>query len=326
MGAMVDLLLLFLPFFTLVLLGWSATRGGLLPLAGIGAINTFVLYFALPPLVFRLAASGALAQPGLSGLLLAYGLAGLVVVGLACLWARARGLAQRDIGLVALVTVFPNSGFLGLPLLTGLLGNQAAGPVVATMLVDVLGLSSLCLALANAHGVQHALQGAARNPMLWALALGLVASFTGLHLPHALDEVLRLLAQAATPAALFTLGAVLARTGMQASARSATQGGGQGAQAPLWWPTLLKLAVHPALVWGVATGLKAAGWVLPWPGLLALCLAAALPSAGNVLMLAEREGADTGLVARIILWTTVGSLGSLLLWSATLGVRPVLAH
>ncbi|MDT9151024.1 hypothetical protein RSW37_25165, partial [Escherichia coli] len=40
---------------------------------------------------------------------------------------------------------------------------------------------------------------------------------------------------------------------------------------------------------------------------VALVLTAALPSASNVSMLAERYGADTGRVARIILWTTVGA-------------------
>jgi malonate transporter len=53
-----------------------------------------------------------------------------------------------------------------------------------------------------------------------------------------------------------------------------------------------------------------------------LTMAAALPSASNVVMLAEREGADTGLVARIILWTTVAALLTLVAWSAGLGLAP----
>lgn len=314
---MPDLLLLFLPFFALVLLGWGAARGGLLALDGIGTLNTFVLFFALPALVFRLAASGALQQAGLGGLLLAYGLAGTVVAGLALWWARRSGLSRRDGGLVALVTAFPNTGFLGLPLLTGLLGTQAAGPVAATLLVDVIWLSSLCLALANAHGLQHAVQGAVRNPLLWSLGLGLLASALGgtLALPHALDETLRLLAMAATPAALFTLGAVLARTQLQGQA-------GPVAARSLWWPALLKLLWHPALVWGIGQGLGLLGWDLPVQGLMVLTMAAALPSAGNVAMLAEREGADTGLVARIILWTTAAALLTLVAWSAGLGLTP----
>lgn len=321
---MTDLLLLFVPFFALVLMGWGAARRGVLPLVGIGALNSFVLYFGLSAMVFRLSASGALHQDGLFGLVLAYGVGGFVIALLALYWAARRGLSRRDGGLAALTAAFPNTGFLGLPLLTGLLGPQAAGPVAATLIVDVLLLSSLCLAWAHSdrhqaseegRAVLTSLKGALRNPLLWSMGLGVAAAETHLALPHALDEVLRLLSQSATPVALFTLGAMLARSQVQ-QAR---------AEAPLgvWLPTVLKLGWHPALVWGAGYVLQAhAGLAVPPSGLLVLTMAAALPSASNVSMLAEREGADTGLVARIILWTTAASLMTLALWAHALGVQP----
>jgi predicted permease len=57
--------------------------------------------------------------------------------------------------------------------------------------------------------------------------------------------------------------------------------------------------------------------------LTALTLAAALPSASNVSMLAERYGADPGRVARIILASTVGAFGSFTALAWWFGVRPV---
>jgi malonate transporter and related proteins len=323
---MTDLLLLFVPFFALVLMGWGAARRGVLPLVGIGALNSFVLYFGLSAMVFRLAASGALHQSGLFGLVLAYGVGGFVIALLALYWAARRGLSRRDGGLAALSTAFPNTGFLGLPLLTGLLGPQAAGPVAATLIIDVLLLSSLCLAWAHAdrhqaseegRAVLTSLKGALRNPLLWSMGLGVAAAETHLVMPHALDEVLRLLAQSATPVALFTLGAMLARSQVQQAKAKA--------EAPLgvWLPTVLKLGLHPALVWGTGHVLQAhMGLAVPASGLLVLTMAAALPSASNVSMLAEREGADTGLVARIILWTTAASLLTLALWAHALGIQP----
>jgi len=44
-----------------------------------------------------------------------------------------------------------------------------------------------------------------------------------------------------------------------------------------------------------------------------------------VSMLAEREGADTTLVARVILWTTAAALFSVAWWAHGLGVQPVAA-
>ena len=320
MVAMLDLFLLFVPFFALVLMGWAATRGRLVPIDGIGTMNSFVLFFGLSAMVFRLSASGALMQNGLLGLLLAYGLAGTVVTGLALMWGVRSGLIRRDSGLVALASAFPNTGFLGLPLLTGLLGPEAAGPIAATLIVDVLVLSSLCLAWA--HPGQVSIKGALRNPLLWAMGLGMGLWWSGWHLPHAVDETVRLLSLSATPTALFTLGAILARSQMQPSmqAQVSTQ---QGAAAPaVWTPVLLKLVLHPWLVCGAGWVLVQSGAALPPAGLLAMILAAALPSASNVSMLAEREGANTALVARIILWTTASALLTVTLWAHAMGVQP----
>ena len=333
---MTDFVLLFVPFFALVLMGWAAARRGVLPLDGIGALNSFVLYFGLSAMVFRLAASGALHQAGLGGLLLVYGLAGAVIVALALLWARRQGLPRLDGGLAALAMAFPNTGFLGLPLLTGLLGPQAAGPVAATLVVDVLVLSSVCLAWAHSappvftaaplsrrdsaadaevrHALASAFKGALRNPLLWSMALGMMVAEAHLALPHPVDETVPLLSLAATPTALFTLGAILARSQMADAVPPSTR--------QVWLPALLKLVLHPALVWGIGRALPMAGISVPSDGLLVLTMAAALPAASNVSMLAEREGADTALVARIILWTTAVSLASLAVWAQALGIDP----
>src|SRR5690606_10570812 len=136
---------------------------------------------------------------------------------------------RRDGGLMALVTAFPNTGFLGLPLLTGLLGPQAAGPVAATLVIDVLVLSSLCLAWAHSQdgggdaaedsrsawlAAKTSLMGALGNPLLWSMAAGMAFAWLDWHLPGPADETVRLLSLSATPAALFTLGAMLARAQM----------------------------------------------------------------------------------------------------------------
>ena len=54
-----------------------------------------------------------------------------------------------------------------------------------------------------------------------------------------------------------------------------------------------------------------------------LVLAAALPSASNVSLLAERYGADNGRVARIIMSSTVLAFVSFPLLAWAFGVRPV---
>jgi predicted permease len=70
---------------------------------------------------------------------------------------------------------------------------------------------------------------------------------------------------------------------------------------------LVKLLVHPLLVYAAGRGAIALGLPLGEPALVAIVLVAALSSASNVAMLAERFGADNGRIARIILWTTVAA-------------------
>jgi hypothetical protein len=64
---------------------------------------------------------------------------------------------------------------------------------------------------------------------------------------------------------------------------------------------LAKLLVHPLLVWCVGAAAIALGVPLSPSRSRCWCWLAALPSASNVSLLAERYGADNGRVARIIL-------------------------
>jgi predicted permease len=63
-------------------------------------------------------------------------------------------------------------------------------------------------------------------------------------------------------------------------------------------------------VWGAGSAAIALGLPLSRFALTVMVLVAALPSASNVALLAERFGADNGRIARIILWTTVATFFS----------------
>jgi malonate transporter and related proteins len=72
-----------------------------------------------------------------------------------------------------------------------------------------------------------------------------------------------------------------------------------------YWPVvLMKLFLHPVLVLLVGLAAIQLGVPLEPQALTVMVLIAALPSASNVSLLAERLGADNGRIARIILVTT----------------------
>jgi len=319
------------PFFGLVACGWLAARLGVLPLSAIPGLNAFTLYFALPALLFRLGAGGSLLHGLSATALLVYGAAALLMIAL--VWRIERPQRRTlDAAFAALTTVFPNSGFMGLPLLMGLLGASAAGPIACTLLVDIFIASSICLALAHAaehagHPLQaarDALRPVLGNPLPWAIAAGAAASLSGWAPRGALDQSLQMLAQAASPVALFALGAMVERARHAPAPAASPQNlkplSAAPATAPITALALLKLVVHPLLVGLLGRAAQALGMPLSQPAWLALVLTAALPCASNVLLLAERHGANAGRFARLVVATTALSFVSLIAAATLMGV------
>src|SRR4029079_8500087 len=106
-----------------------------------------------------------------------------------------------------------------------------------------------------------------------------------------------MLGDAGTPVALFSIGSVLWRAGQHAHTRTPLS---------LCLPVaLIKLVVHPLLVYALGLAAIALGAPLSRASFQVLGRAAALPSASNVSLMAERYEADNGRVARIIMASTV---------------------
>ena len=293
------------PFFALVLCGYLAARARFLPESAIPGLNGFVLFFALPCMLFRFGASLPVWQLLDPAVLAVYAASMLVIVFGTVAVTRSVRVRMKDAAFGALSAAFPNSGFMGLPLLAALLGPQAAGPVISTLLVDQLATSSLCIAMAQADDhagslladTARSLRSALSNPLPWAIALGMAASFAQFALPGPIDTVVKMLADAATPVALFTIGTVLWRAGAHVHSRT---------PPALFMPlVLIKLLVHPFVVLGLGAAATALGAPLSPFTLSVLVLVAALPSASSVSLLAERYGADNGRIARAIVTSTV---------------------
>ena len=284
----------------------------MLPLDAIAGLNSFVLFFALPCLLYRFGASIPIAQLLDATAIGVYLLCALVMVGFVVAVSMNRRIGWNDAAFGALVAAFPNTGFMGVPLLVALLGAAAAGPAIVTILVDLVVTTSLCIALsrldgADQHGAakaaRNALKGVALNPMPWAIVLGGLASAFQMRPVEPVMQTVGLLADAASPVALFSIGAVLARSQMLAAQRDA-------APMPLrdFVPVaVIKLVIHPVLVLVVGAAAIYLGLPLDKFALTVMVLVAALPSASNVSVLAERFGADTGRIARIILLTTAAA-------------------
>ena len=308
------------PFFALVLAGYLAAKRGWLPLDAIPGLNSFVLYFALPCMLFRFGANTPMAQLLDGSVALLYSLSATVMV-LLGMWTLRRHHNWNESAFGTMAVAFPNTGYMGLPLLLSLFGSAAVGPAIVTIVVDLFFTSSVCIALsrldqAQTHGARTALVQAIKSvfsiPLAWAIALGALVSINAWVLPEVLTQTVGLLAGAAAPVALFTIGALLARP-VPPAAHGWRYWQRGGVDALL---VFLKLVVHPVWVCALGWGLMQMGLPLTPTALMAVVLVAALPSASNSALLAERFGADSARITRVILLSTALAFPSFSAWVA----------
>ena len=305
------------PFFALVLFGYVAARRRWVPPEAAPAFNGFLLYFAVPAMLFRFAANTPFGEITNGRYVLAWGISGLMVT-LAVTFVAVRMLRQRlrDAAFYGLAASVANAGFMGVPLIVALLGERAAAPVILSIVADLVIVGTAGLALVEMDGATRAgwkedVRDAATriflNPFLLSMLLGAAFSGFGWALVTPATEIVKLLADSAGPCALFAIGLSLVRP-----------------DAPLKSPILAlpvaaKLLLHPPVVW---LAMMAFG-VDEFTRTVAL-LTAALPSAGWVFIFAIRYEADAGRISATILWTTALAFVtfSALVWLLGVGATP----
>ncbi|MBX3634966.1 MAG: AEC family transporter, partial [Rubrivivax sp.] len=116
------------PFFALVLAGYLAARQQLLPESAIPGLNAFVLYFALPCMLLRFGMNTPVFDLLNPAVLAVYLVGALLIVFFTIAVTLSERVQLKDAAFGALVAAFPNTGFMGVPLLVALLGPAAAGP------------------------------------------------------------------------------------------------------------------------------------------------------------------------------------------------------
>lgn len=290
-----------LPFFALIGLGYWAGRTRFFSAEATNYLTKFVFYFALSAMLFRFAANLSLAE------VLNWRLMGGYLLGCGVIYILATIVAflrREDISTAAVeaqCAVIGNTGFLGVPMLTLLMGPQAIGPVMLVLAVDLIVFSSLIVILITGSRdgrmswsiLRTVASGLIRNPMIVAISLGFLWSALQIPIPDPLNEFLAILGGAATPGALFAIGASLAT-------KSAER-----VEIALWL-SFAKLVLHPLAV------AIAVLWILPIDSYSAsvVIAAAALPVAGNVYMLAQHYGVAPHRVSAAILFSTAFSIAS----------------
>jgi len=209
------------PVFALIAAGYAAVLFRFVSETANKGISEFAFSIAIPALLFRTVVVSEF--PAVN----AFQVWGAYYGALALCWIAALLMSsvlrqQREDGPVfAIGAVYGNIVMLGIPLTLSALGSQAAGPMALILSVNT-PLLWLCGTLqmawidrkqsgSPASLVLPIILDLARNPIMIAIALGLLWRFTGLGLHPVVDRTIELLAQAGSPTALIALGINLFR-------------------------------------------------------------------------------------------------------------------
>lgn len=293
--SMLSVLEVTLPVFALVFCGYVAAARRMLPDKAVEGINAFVFWFALPAMLFRVVAQRPIGDLIDGRFTLGYLVASFALFGLTAWLARSGRLTGtvQSVGQSAALSLnaaHGNVGYLGLPLV-GEISARALPTVALIIICDIFVVISLTIAILEWHTRRGAggsiilkvAAGLARSPLVFSLAAGLIFSLFAIPQPAVFDNFTRLLGAAAGPCALFAIGAALGGRKLEVDREI----GGL---------VLLKLVLYPVLM---AVSLLLVFKPDPYAAAVAV-VCAALPSASNGFIVAQRYGMSTHAISASI--------------------------
>jgi malonate transporter len=304
MSDLVGLFNLLAPFFGLIGLGFFCGKVVRRPEAGLAWMQFFLIYVALPCLFYKLIADKPLDQLTNWPFVISttFCTACAFVLSYAAGFWHTRDMPQSVMQGVA--GSYSNIGYMGPPLILSALGPAASAPVVLIFVFDNLFLFSLVPLLMAVAGVEKRSLTATVRDILWkvvthpfnlATVAGVLASYTHLELPQAVDKIVVWLQGAAAPCALFLLGVTVALRPL--------------ARVPGEVPALvvIKLVLHPLLVWAVLSAIGDFG--APWT--YAAVVMSALPPALNIFVISTQYNVGVERASACVLLGTLVSIVTL---------------
>jgi len=300
---MLSTLIIVLPVFALIFSGWGAFKLNILGPHAIAELNRFVVYLALPALLFDIMANTHGSDLWQRGFISVFLLSSAIAFVLPFL-IRLRGqLSLADNALDGLNAAYPNTGYMGIPLSMIAFGSGVLAATTISIIITVCVTFAFAIVLIEI-GLQtekkplrliwKVARSLVRNPLLVAPFLGALMPVTGLTIPAPAETFLKMLGGAASPCALVALGLFLAQP--RKIERDSVNA--------IAFLVSVKLIVMPLATWLLAV------YVFNLPTHLAqsATLLAALPAGTGPFMLAEHYRREAAITSNVILYSTVLSV------------------
>jgi predicted permease len=297
MDVFLQQLVLALPLFSLVLIGYLTMRLSGWPSSVSDGLTRFVFTLALPAMLFRLMSKSRDLPPVDSRLLIAFfgGCLIVFVIGRLVSWKifKLDGVSQS---VFALGGVFSNNVMLGLPLAKVSLGEAAVPSVALVLVFNALILWTLVTVSVewarhgsfSAKGFARTAKGVLTNPIVVGILGGTLVSLSGRDLPEAISSPINMIGQSGSTMALVALGMGLAEYGIRDGLRVS------------FAVCAIKLIVLPLIVWGLA-------WLLGLPKMetQVVVLLSSMATGANVYLMSRQFKALEGPTASALVLSTL---------------------
>nr|WP_324257822.1 AEC family transporter [Cellvibrio fontiphilus] len=285
------------PIFVVLFLGTLLKKRGMIDESFIKTASSLVFNIGLPVMLFTTSASADFSHIADINVLVAFTLMTLLVFAGSLLTTHWFTREPRDHGVIIQGAFRGNLVILGLAFCANAYGERglatATLPVAMTVvLYNVLSIYVLNRSLQRSgNSFTATLNGIIKNPLMLAIAAGLLFNASGLTMPVILLDSGKYLSQMVLPLALICIGGALDLSQLKridAATLSAT----------VW-----KLILSPLLACGIAIGLGVRG-----ENLAILFVLAACPSATVSFVMVQAMKGNALLAANIVVQTTLWSL------------------
>lgn len=274
-----------------IAVGYFLAKIGLISAKNGAALSTLLLYVVLPCVILRPYLNIERSRSG--EVLLSLGM-GVVLLALATGVAL---LLYRKWPVGNFSAAYSNAGFFGLPLIGGILGSDAVMYIAG--FVAVLNILQWTYGqVILSHGQMEVTgKELLKNPLLIAVCLGLIAFFVQLRLPQVVMDCIEGFAACNAPLAMVVLGISMASAPLGEMFR----------QIKFYGVSGVRLLLIPGLSILVLSLVPHAYNTMK----LALLLAAAAPVGSNVVIYAQKWGADGEAGGQIVCLSTLLSMVTL---------------
>ena len=291
------------PIFFVMVLGYFLRRIGMLNENFVTVANKFNFTITLPFMVFRDIAGVNIRE--VFDLRFVLYCAGVSSICFFTIWGGAKLFLKREElrGAFVQASFRSSAALMGLAFISNIYGASAMGPLMIIGAVPLYNIYSVIVLTFEAQGerntnkIKEACMNIIKNPIIIAIALGLICSLLELDFPVMVDKTISSVGQLATPLALIALGAGF--EGKKALAKI----------KPTIWATAIKLVIQPLVFVPVAVYMGFTG-----EKLIAILTMLAAPTTPSCYIMAKNMKNDGVLTASVVVATTFLAAFTLTVW------------